>query len=258
MRRRLAALVLATLVVGTTATALTVAAPPAPAAAATQQETAAAIQRIIDDTNAVRAEVGLAPLRHSTAIDAVAQRWTEQQFANGAMSHNPNYSTQMPVGWRRAGENVAYGYSYDTVVAAWKASPGHYQNMVGDFTDIGVGYVDVNGTRFYTQNFGNYASPPAGAAPVTPTQPTSAAPAPAPSSPSASPRPSSAVPTSTPSAASTPRPAVPTIVPSATPSRGATPPRAVPSRSVPDLVNARASAALTRMMANLRRAGLVR
>jgi hypothetical protein len=253
MRRRLAAIVLAALVVGTTATALTVAAPPAPAAAATQQETAAAIQRIIDDTNAVRAEVGLAPLRHSTAIDAVAQRWTEQQLANNAMSHNPDYAAQMPAGWRRAGENVAYGYSYDTVVAAWKASPGHYQNMVGDFTDIGVGYVDVNGKRFYTQNFGNYASPPAGAAPLTPT--TSAAPAPAPSSasPSASPRPSSAVPTSSPSNTS-----VPTIVPSATPSRGATPPRAVPSRSVPDLVNARASAALTRMMANLRRAGLVR
>ena len=49
----------------------------------------------------------------------------ESQAKNAKMSHNPNYSTQIPKGWSRAGENVAHNFSYDTAVQAWYNSAEH-------------------------------------------------------------------------------------------------------------------------------------
>jgi len=132
-----------------------------PASAAVSTETA--IQQILADTNAIRAELGLRPLIRNAAMDVVAGNWSSQMATSGTMVHNPNYSTQIPSGWTRAAENIAYGYTYLSVVAAWKGSPGHYANMTGNFTDIGIGYVDRAGQRYFTQNFANYSRPaPAG------------------------------------------------------------------------------------------------
>ena len=46
----------------------------------------------------------------------------------------------------------------NTVVEAWRNSPGHYKNMIGDYTHIGVGnYVGPYGyKRYFTNNFGKY------------------------------------------------------------------------------------------------------
>ena len=92
-------------------------------------------------------------------MDAVAQSWTQVQANNGQISHNPSYGSQIPSGWTRAAENVASGYTYTSVVAGWRGSSGHYANMTGDYTDIGIGYVEKNGTRYFTQNFGKYSRP---------------------------------------------------------------------------------------------------
>lgn len=81
----------------------------APAATPTVQQMT---QRVIDDTNAVRAEKGLPALVRNADLDRVAADWARQQWQNGAMSHNPNYTTQIPAGWQRAGENVGKGYTY--------------------------------------------------------------------------------------------------------------------------------------------------
>lgn len=132
----------------------------APAAqAAVSTDTELAVQQILADTNAVRAELGLQPLIRNSAMDSVAQAWSQTQANNGTMSHNPAYPSQIPSGWTRAGENVATGYSYTTVVSAWKASPGHYANMTADYTDIGIGYVEKDGKRYYTQDFARYSQP---------------------------------------------------------------------------------------------------
>lgn len=146
-----------------------VAAGPAPAASAAVA-TELAVQQILTDTNAIRAELGLRPLIRNTAMDAVAQSWTQTQANNGTISHNPSYSSQIPSGWTRAAENVASGYTYTNVVAGWRGSSGHYANMTGDYTDIGIGYVEKNGTRYFTQNFGKYSrsAPSAPVASVTP------------------------------------------------------------------------------------------
>jgi titin len=130
----------------------------APAYAATPQQSAEAVQIILADTNAYRVAAGLPPLRLNSGINSVAQAWSEQQANERTMYHNPNYSTQIPAGWYRAGENVASGYQPSEVTNAWFNSPTHKVNLLGDFSDIGIGYFIVDGIGYFTQNFANYST----------------------------------------------------------------------------------------------------
>jgi uncharacterized protein YkwD len=161
---------------------------------------------ILDDTNAIRTGLGLGPVAESAALNTVAQNWTVKQASAGAMSHNPSYSSQYPAGWSTASENVAYGYSVTAVVAAWKASPGHYRNITqASANTLGIGVAaDSSGRLYFTQNFATY---PAGSIPAAPVSSTpTAAPtpvAPVSSTPTAAPTPVAPV-SSTPTAAPTP------------------------------------------------------
>jgi uncharacterized protein YkwD len=129
-------------------------------AASSQSEIQAAITQILNETNAERANAGLAPLTLNADINVVAQNWTESMATQQSMIHNPDYQTQMPQPWIRVGENVGQGYTKDTIVAAWMASPGHRANILGDFTHIGIGYwVDDAGRGWFTQDFGKYEVP---------------------------------------------------------------------------------------------------
>jgi uncharacterized protein YkwD len=116
------------------------------------------IQTILADTNALRAKKGLKALKRNTAMDSVALAWSQKQANANTMAHNPNYSKEIPSGWSFAAENVAYGYDYTEVVAAWKASAGHYKNILSDATHIGIGFATVDGVPYFTQNFAKYPS----------------------------------------------------------------------------------------------------
>lgn len=122
------------------------------------------VQRILDDTNAARASNGLAPVALDQQMTTTAQNWSATQAREGRMYHNPNYSTQIPAGWSRAGENVAMGYSSAAVTTAWMNSPGHRANILGDFTHIGIGV--VNG--YSTQVFAKYRVAPVSNNPAPP------------------------------------------------------------------------------------------
>ena len=149
------------------------------AAASSGLSDAQKTQYVVDGTNQVRAQAGTTPLVRNAALDKVASDWAYQQWKNGAMSHNPDYSTQIPSGWSHAGENVASGYTYDTVVRAWVNSPEHYKNLVGDYTDLGVGYYQgSDGKRYWSQVFAKYATTK-----VPPKQTPSSAPSPTASTP---------------------------------------------------------------------------
>ena len=114
---------------------------------------------------------------------------------SGSFIHNPNLTAQIPAGWTAAAENIAAGYTPTTVVEGWHGSAGHYANIMGGYTDIGIGYsVSASGQGYFTQDFGTYPRvPSAGPSPSasqTPTPSPTASPSPAPSpSPSASPQP---------------------------------------------------------------------
>lgn len=112
---------------------------------------------ILRRTNLLRETYTLPPLKPMAGLDRVAQRWSEHMAATGTFEHNPQFAAQYPDGWRNAGENIAYGYAVDRVVAAWAESPGHRANMLGDFTHLGIGFArDAQGRPYYTQNFARY------------------------------------------------------------------------------------------------------
>lgn len=188
-------------------------------ASASEADTIAAL------VNQARASAGLPGLIHNPSMDSVALQWANQMGAANSMTHNPDYSTQIPSGWSRAGENVAMGQPTPSEMhTAWMNSAGHRANILGDFTDIGVAFVTVNGTTWGVEDFGKYAGH-AGAPAPAPAQavvaPVAAAPAaqsPAPvaqasvaKAPVAAP-PAAAVPT-----AATPTAATPTVAPSTVP-----------------------------------------
>lgn len=114
-------------------------------------------QLILDQTNELRVSQGLQPLAPMSELQTVAQNWSVHMATTGDFSHNPTYSQEYPEGWYGAAENIAAGYSPETVVKAWANSPGHRANMLGAYTHLGVGYVkDAQGYAYYTQNFAAY------------------------------------------------------------------------------------------------------
>ncbi|MCW2705521.1 MAG: hypothetical protein JWQ37_3516, partial [Blastococcus sp.] len=120
-----------------------------------------------------RAANGLPPLRRSVPLQAVAQAWAEQMAATQTLSHNPVYDRQIPAGWTSAGENVGYAGGDQQLHDALMASPGHRDNILGRYTDIGIGRaVDSRGLVWEAQEFGAYAVSPG--ALVQPPQPPAA------------------------------------------------------------------------------------
>jgi hypothetical protein len=132
--------------------------------------------------NQARAANGLGALSRNGAMDAVAVNWANQLVANGALSHNPSYSAQIPGGWGSAAENVAQGYSSaSSMHDGWMASSGHRANILGNYTAVGIAFVAAGGTTWGVQVFARYGaavSPP-------PPAPAPAPPAPAPAAPAA-------------------------------------------------------------------------
>ena len=98
----------------------------------------------------------------------------------GVLSHNPQFSAQIPAGWSRAGENVGEGFPTPRAMFdGWMKSPGHRANILGDYTDIGIAFVTLNGRTWGVQDFGKYPGH------VGPAVPQPAAPPPAPPPPPA-------------------------------------------------------------------------
>ena len=91
------------------------------------------------------------------ALNTIASQWAKSMHDGCTFAHRSSFSVY-PSGWKRAGENIAAGYSYTTVVQGWIDSPGHRANMLGDYTHIGVGY--YQGTKcygtYFVQNFAKY------------------------------------------------------------------------------------------------------
>jgi len=114
-------------------------------------------KRILADVNAARKTNGKKPLTLDSAMSRVAVTWSGKQAAANRMSHNPSYARQIPSGWTRAGENVAFGYTPAKVTPAWMKSTGHRANILGSYTRIGIGVAcSSKGLPYYTQVFASY------------------------------------------------------------------------------------------------------
>ncbi len=100
--------------------------------------------------------------RWNNQLAGLASNWAAHlAAANGGLVHqnllsvlySPGYE-----GYMTLGENLLVGpeaMNPDTMEAAWKASPGHWANILrGSFTSVGVGYAYSNGKIWVAVEFG--------------------------------------------------------------------------------------------------------
>lgn len=129
--------------------------------------------------NQARWANGLAGLIRNPAMDQVAANWAAQLAQNNALSHNPDYASQIPGGWVAAGENVAQGYGSGAAMHdGWMSSTGHRANVLGDFTDIGIAFLSAGATTWGVEVFAKYPGHAGPANPAPPPPPPAPAPGP--------------------------------------------------------------------------------
>jgi hypothetical protein len=131
-----------------------------------------------DMVNRFRLGHGQRPLAMSAELMRKAQAWSDHLAAIQRLTHS-TLSQGISPGWSYVGENVAYASS--GLAAAQNGlehSPPHLRNLLGDFTEMGLGVTtDARGFTWVAQVFVRRSTPttsyggPAGASafmPVTP------------------------------------------------------------------------------------------
>ncbi|WP_017185135.1 CAP domain-containing protein [Alkalibacillus haloalkaliphilus] len=119
-------------------------------------------QQVVNLVNEEREQRGLQPLELSGELSDVARAKSQDMADENYFSHqSPTYGSPFDmmdhygVDYRTAGENIAMGQrSPEAVMQGWMNSDGHRENILSDqFTHIGVGYVEGNGSTYWTQMF---------------------------------------------------------------------------------------------------------
>lgn len=123
----------------------------------------ARVAAAVEAHNARRAEAKLPPLVAEPKLTAAAADHAKEMAHLGKMTHDgADGSTaaqrveRAGYRYRATGENVAYGQkSVEEVMDAWMNSPGHKRNILGDFTQVGVGIAPAaDGTLYWCVDFG--------------------------------------------------------------------------------------------------------
>jgi uncharacterized protein YkwD len=119
--------------------------------------------RLVEAHNRIRLDARLKKLTVNRKLMAAAQAHAEDMAARRKMTHKGGDGSSSSErikarGYRyfRTGENVAAGHlSTDRVMKGWMDSPGHKRNILGGFSEIGVGCaVDEAGKRYWCVTFG--------------------------------------------------------------------------------------------------------
>lgn len=111
-------------------------------------------------TNEARNKVGKRSLIYSYELEQVSMAKSKDMCKNNYFSHDHNgerwtkYIKQSGIDYRKAGENLAKGYSTPQKAIQWLIdSPTHYENIIGDYTHIGVYTEPCGGLNLTTQTF---------------------------------------------------------------------------------------------------------
>jgi hypothetical protein len=109
--------------------------------------------KLVSLTNQERTSRGLAPLQLELQLTRIARDWSTRMAAQGSLSHRPNLGGAIIGSWQRVGENVGVGPSVERIHDAFMNSTGHRNNVLGDYSRIGVGIYEVGGRYWITVNF---------------------------------------------------------------------------------------------------------
>jgi len=173
---------------------------------------------LLNATNAFRTQNGLSPLAMNDKLNNSAQNKAQHMVSNDYWAHNaPDGTTPWyffdaaGYSYSRAGENLAYGFATSQdAVDGWIASPGHRANMLGEYLDVGFGFVD--GANYQggqntvvVAHYGTPVAPPEPAPAVAAAStPPPASPTPTPAAPAPAEQPTAEPSAATPSAKPTP------------------------------------------------------
>ena len=110
--------------------------------------------------NDYRVSVGLTILERINYISGESEGHNNYMIANNVVNHNGfvNRSENIikTLGAKTVGENIAYNYSSpQSAINAWLKSPGHKENIVGNFTHFGISIREntETGKKYYTNIF---------------------------------------------------------------------------------------------------------
>lgn len=115
--------------------------------------------KVLDIVNKERAANGLSPLKMDKGLlDTAMYRAAETSLyfdhvrPNGDMCYAANRKMR--------GENIAAGQTdAEIVMKSWMNSSGHKANILySSYTSVGIGCVEVNGTKYWVQCFGDTAA----------------------------------------------------------------------------------------------------
>jgi uncharacterized protein YkwD len=118
-------------------------------------------QSIHNQVNQYRQAQNLPPLAFDQTIAEQSRAHSAAMANSGRISHNGFDNRAAAIGqtitYSSVAENVASNQGYEnpdnTAVKGWIKSPGHQQNMVGNFDLTGVGVVERGGSYYFTQIF---------------------------------------------------------------------------------------------------------
>ena len=136
--------------------------------------------QVVQLINQERAAQGLPPLNIDSRLVQAARRHSQDMATNNFFDHiGSDGSTpgqrirEAGYNFVSAGETIAGGYpSPSSVVQGWMSSPPHRAILLGDFVDVGVGYVYQPGSYYGHYWTANFASPSGWNPTPTPVPPT--------------------------------------------------------------------------------------
>ena len=110
--------------------------------------------------NAHRVSIGLNPLEKINHMSYKSEEHDNYMIANNVVNHNDfvarSENIMKTLGAKSVSENIAYNYNTPkAVLDAWLASPGHKENIEGNFTHFGIAIKEnpANGKKYYTNIF---------------------------------------------------------------------------------------------------------
>ena len=110
--------------------------------------------------NDYRVSIGLSSLEKINYISGESEGHNNYMITNNVVNHdgfvNRSENIIKTLGAKTVGENIAYNYSSpQAAVNAWLNSPGHKENIVGNFTHFGISIREnaVTGKKYYTNIF---------------------------------------------------------------------------------------------------------
>lgn len=134
-------------------------------------------QKILAKTNAIRSEQGLSQLVQNDEMDELAEIHSVNMVTFDFFDHVDHQqktpsdrADDLNFSWSSIAENIGYVPWFENVagcgdtrsaeaisecvVEGWRNSPGHYANMIGDFSELGVGVAFTQDSlAYFTQVF---------------------------------------------------------------------------------------------------------